>query len=243
MTGGTNESIQLILLAQQGDMSAQEALVKANLPLVKFVIKRYTNRGLEYDDLYQLGCLGLLKAIRNFDVKFEVQFSTYAVPVILGEVRRYIRDNGLIRVSRSIRENAMKIHKFREKYEQQNASEPTISQISEALGISREDTLLALDSMQPARSLSEPVGTDGSLTLQDVVGSDPTRRMDDSIALEQMLSGLSEKERIILKRRYFARHTQARIAQDLGMTQVQVSRLEGKILKRLRDTHGEAVGQ
>lgn len=231
-----NQSIRLIEQAQQGDTQAMQSLVEANLALVKYVVKRYAGRGLEYDDLYQLGCMGLVKAIKNFNTSFDVKFSTYAVPVILGEVRRYLRDNCLIRVSRSIRENALRIHRFREQYEMQHGREPSLDELAEGVGLSREDALLALDSLKPARSLSEPVGdAQGALTLGDTVGDDPTERIDDGIALQQMLSKLDEKERIILTRRYFSSHTQSAIAQDLGMTQVQVSRLEGRIIKRLQE--------
>ncbi len=232
-----NESIQLIMRAQAGDQQALSTMVEENLALVKFVVRRYAGRNVEYEDLLQLGSMGLVKAIQNFNTEYEVRFSTYAVPVILGEVRRYLRDNCLIRVSRTIRENALKIHRFRESFEKERGEDPTLSQIAEALGMDQEDALLALDSLAPTRSLSEPIGgAEGSLTLGDTVGADPTAEMDDRIALEQMLSGLEERERIILERRYFASHTQSAIAADLGMTQVQVSRLEGKIIKRLRET-------
>lgn len=224
-------------------MGAMDQMVSANLALVKFVVKRYIGRGLEYDDLYQLGCMGLVKAIKNFNTEYQVRFSTYAVPVILGEIRRYLRDNCLIRVSRSIRENALRIHRFREVFERDHARDPTLEEVAEALGLSREDALLALDSLMPTRSLSEPVGGDGSgLTLGDTVGEDPTASIDDNIALSQMLSGLSETERIVLTRRYLSSHTQSHIAKDLGMTQVQVSRMEGRILKRLREM-AQAAGQ
>lgn len=224
-------------------MASMNQLVNDNIALVKFVIKRYIGHGLEYDDLYQLGCMGLVKAIKHFNTDYDVQFSTYAVPVILGEVRRYLRDNSLIRVSRSIRENALRIHRMRERFEKLHGSEPTVDQIADELDLSKEDTMLALDSLLPTRSLSEPVAGDANgLTLGDTVGDDPTEAIDNSIALDQMLSGLSEKERIILTRRYLSSHTQSHIAQDLGMTQVQVSRMEGRIIKRLREM-AQASGQ
>ncbi len=237
MSLSANESMRLIERAQAGDAQAMSLMVEENLALVKFVVKRYIGRNVEYDDLLQLGSMGLVKAIQNFNTAYEVRFSTYAVPVILGEVRRYLRDNCLIRVSRTIRENALRIYRFKEQYEKEHGEEPTLAAIAEALKMDAEDALLALDSLAPTRSLSEPIGTaEGSLTLGDTVGADPTDEMDDRIALEQMLSGLDERERIILERRYYASHTQSAIAADLGMTQVQVSRLEGKIIKRLRET-------
>jgi len=216
-----------------------DALVRTHLALVKYVVRRYLNRGREYDDLYQMGCLGLVKAIRNFDSSFEVRFSTYAVPVILGEIRRFLRDDAPIRVSRSIKENAVKVYRFMEEYEARNQREPGLDEISSALSLSREDALLALDSTRPTRSFSEPVAGDGSLTLGDTLGADETDRIDDRLTVDGMLKKLDERERAIVLRRYFARNTQSEIAQDFGMTQVQVSRLESKIIARLRK---EAAG-
>ena len=237
MSLSAHESMALLRKAQSGDESALALMVSENLALVKFVVKRYLGRGVEYDDLFQLGSLGLVKAIKNFNTGFDVRFSTYAVPVILGEVRRFLRDSGPVRVSRGIRENAMKIHRFREAYEREHGREPTLDAIAAGLCMDREDALLALDSMLPMRSFSEPIGAgDGLLTLGDTVGCDPTEGIDERIALGQLLSSLNEKERIILERRYFSRHTQSAIAADLGMTQVQVSRMEGRLLKRLRQS-------
>ena len=234
MTREDNQS-ELIARAQAGDPQAMDALVRTHLALVKYVVRRYLNRGREYDDLYQMGCLGLVKAIRNFDSSFEVRFSTYAVPVILGEIRRFLRDDAPIRVSRSIKENAVKVYRFMEEYEARNQREPGLDEISSALSLSREDALLALDSTRPTRSFSEPVAGDGSLTL----GADETDKIDDRLTVDGMLKKLDERERAIVLRRYFARHTQSEIAQDFGMTQVQVSRLESKIIARLRK---EAAG-
>ena len=235
MTTEGNQSNALILRAQAGEKEAMDQLVRENIALVKYVVKRYMNRGREYDDLFQLGCLGLVKAIQNFDTSFNVRFSTYAVPVILGEIRRFLRDDSLLRVSRSIKENAQKACRYVEQYAAAHGREPTPDEISAELGLSREDVMLAVDSMRPARSLSEPVGDEGSLTLQDTLGEDGTREIDDRIEVQQLLSRLDEKERVIMTRRYFDQHTQSQIAADMGMTQVQVSRLESKIIKRLRE--------
>lgn len=230
-----NERIRgLILRAQQGDRAAMDQMVTENLALVKYVVKRYMNRGREYDDLYQLGCLGLVKAIKNFNMDYDVRFSTYAVPVILGEIRRFLRDDGLVRVSRSIKENAQRIYRYIEEYEGQFGVEPSIDQIAETLMLSREDALLALNSARPPRSLSEHIGEDGALTLQDTVGEDRQEEIDRRIELERLLKTLPEKERQILIRRYFDQHTQTEIAGDYGMTQVQISRLESRIIGRLR---------
>jgi RNA polymerase sporulation-specific sigma factor len=233
LSAGGNQS-ELIAKAQKGDPQAMDALVRTHLALVKYVVRRYLNRGREYDDLYQMGCLGLVKAIRNFDTSFDVRFSTYAVPVILGEIRRFLRDDAPVRVSRSIKENAVKVYRYIEDYEARNAKEPALDEIASALGLSREDALLALDSARPTRSFSEPVTGDGSLTLGDTLGEDTTDRIDDRLTVDAMLKKLDEKERAIVVRRYFARHTQSEIAQDFGMTQVQVSRMESKIIARLR---------
>ncbi len=240
MTREDNQS-ELIGRAQAGDPQAMDALVRTHLALVKYVVRRYVNRGREYDDLYQMGCLGLIKAIRNFDTSFDVRFSTYAVPVILGEIRRFLRDDAPIRVSRSIKENAVKVYRFIETYEATHQKEPGLDEIASALSLSREDALLALDSARPTRSFSEPVAGDGSLTLGDTLGEDDTARIDDRLTVHAMLEKLSEKERAIVLRRYFSRHTQSEIAQDYGMTQVQVSRLESRIIARLRrEASGDA---
>jgi RNA polymerase sporulation-specific sigma factor len=233
LTHEGNQS-QLIERAQAGDPQAMDAMVRTHLALVKYIVRRYLNRGREYDDLYQMGCLGLVKAIRNFDTSYDVRFSTYAVPVILGEIRRFLRDDSPMRVSRSIKENAVRVYRFIEEYEAENAGEPGLDEIASALGISREDALLALDSARPTRSFSEPVGADGSLTLGDVIGEDATEEIDNRLTIEALLKRLDEKERVILLRRYFSRHTQSEIALDMGMTQVQVSRMESKIIARLR---------
>ena len=233
MTREDNQS-QLIERAQAGDPQAMDALVRTHLALVKYVVRRYLNRGREYDDLYQMGCLGLVKAIRNFDTSYEVRFSTYAVPVILGEIRRFLRDDAPVRVSRSIKENAVKVYRYIEEYEARNHKEPGLDEIASGLSLSREDALLALDSTRPTRSFSEPVAGDGSLTLGDTLGEDTTDKIDDKLTVDGMLKKLDDRERTIVLRRYFAHHTQAEIAQDFGMTQVQVSRLESKIIARLR---------
>ena len=233
MTRDGNQS-QLIERAQAGDPQAMDALVRTHLALVKYVVRRYLNRGREYDDLYQMGCLGLVKAIRNFDTSYDVRFSTYAVPVILGEIRRFLRDDAPVRVSRSIKENAVKVYRYIEEFEARNHKEPGLDEIASALSLSREDALLALDSTRPTRSFSEPVAGDGNLTLGDTLGEDTTQRMDDKLTVDGMLKKLDDRERAIMLRRYFSHHTQSEIAQDFGMTQVQVSRLESKIIARLR---------
>lgn len=228
-------TLRLIQAAQTGDQAALEQLVMENAALVKFVAKRYLNRRREFDDLYQLGCLGLLKAIRNFNVDLGVQFSTYAVPLILGEIRRYLRDDGLVRVSRSIKENAIKINRAAEKMFSETGQEPDVQALASATHLEPDEVLMALEASRPARSLSEPLSSDGSLILADTLGVDETEQTDQRIALSQMLAGLSESERKLLERRYFLHHTQSEIAKDMGVSQVQISRMESRIIKKLRE--------
>ena len=162
--------------AQSGDQQAREALVKENLALVKFIVKRFAGRGAEYDDLYQYGCLGLLKAVDRFDPNYPVRFSTYAVPVIMGEIRRYLRDDGPIHVSRTIHERARRIGAFMQDYEAEHGFSPSVDEIASALGMESGDVLLALNSRGRVRSLNEPVGGEGDLRLMDVVGTEPMAR-------------------------------------------------------------------
>lgn len=221
--------------AQQGDPEAMSQLVQDNLALVKYAVKRYQGPGREWEDLYQLGCLGLVKAIRNFDLSYPVRFSTYAVPLILGEVRRYLRDEGPMRISRTIRENARRIAEYIKTSQAQTGKSPTLEEMARAAGLSQEETLLALESLRPARYLSEPVGSQEGITLADTVGEDKTDEVDRKLLVEQLLSTLDDKERQILMKRYFDRQTQSQIAASFGMTQVQVSRLENRVLKKLRE--------
>lgn len=236
-----SQTRQLLQRAQQGDAQAMSDLVEDNLALVKYVVRRFQGAGRDWEDLYQLGCMGLVKAIRGFNTDFEVCFSTYAVPVILGEVRRFLRDDAPMRVARSIKENARRIYAFVEEAQAQTGRTPTLGEMAEATGLSREDALLALGSLRPTRSLSEPVGRDGGMTLADTVGEDRMEEVDRRLLIEQLLATLDDREREILVRRYFDRQTQSQIASAFGMTQVQVSRLESKLLKRLREAARETA--
>jgi len=229
---------ELILSAQAGDASAMEQMSVRHDALVKFVVRRFTGRGVEADDLYQLGRMGLIKAILNFNTEFDVRFSTYAVPLIMGEIRRFLRDDGQIHVARSIRQNAQRIQKLCAGYDQQ----PPVEEIAGQLGLSSEDVLLAMEATQRPRSLSEPLGEDGSLLLQDVIGVDQTERMLERIELKRLLERLPEQERELIERRYYRDETQTVIARSLGMTQVQVSRMESRILKRLREQATAGAG-
>ncbi|MBQ8507034.1 MAG: sigma-70 family RNA polymerase sigma factor [Clostridia bacterium] len=208
--------------------------MKENMALVHYVLRRFRDRNAEYEDLFQYGCMGLLKAIDRFDPAYAVRFSTYAVPVILGEVRRYLRDTGPVHVSRTIHDNAIRVERFREEYIREFSREPALREIGEGTGLSHEDVLLAINANSRVRSLSEPVNGEGELRLMDVIGTDSMGAVDRRLMLRGLLQDLSPEERTIIIRRYFRRHTQTEIAKDMGISQVQVSRLEGRILKRMR---------
>ena len=227
-----------LIRAQAGDRAAREALVEENLALVKFIVKRFAGRGAEMEDLYQYGCLGLLKAVDRFDPNYPVRFSTYAVPVIMGEIRRYLRDDGPIHVSRTIHERARKVQAYMEAYEAEHNCQPGVGEIAGALDMEPEDVLLALNSRGRVRSLDEPVGAGGELRLKDVVGTEPMANVDARLTLSKLLRDLSDEERTLIVRRYFKSHTQTQIAWDMGISQVQVSRMESRILKRMRAQAG-----
>lgn len=228
---GTREKL---IRAKNGDSQAREELVQENLPLVHYVLRRFRDRGAEYEDLYQYGCIGLVKAVDRFDPSFDVRFSTYAVPVIMGEVRRYLRDSGSVHISRTIQENASRVEKFRRTYLQENGSEASLDTIAAETGLSREEVILAVNAAQRVRSLNETVNPEGSTRLMDILGEDSMQAVDRRILLAEMLRELNQEERTIIIRRYFRSSTQSEIAKDLGVSQVQVSRMESRILKRLR---------
>lgn len=225
---------QLIRAAQQGDREAAEVMAVRHEPLVRYVAKRFAGRGREMEDLYQLGRLGLHKAVCNFNAEYGVKFSTYAVPLIMGEIRRFLRDDGQIHISRSIRENAAKVARLIEEF----GENMPVSDMAQRLGLSCEETVLAMEAGRTVRSLSEPIGEDGGLLLQDTVGEDKTGELVSRMALEELLGKLEPFEKELIERRYFLEQTQTSIAKELGMTQVQISRLESRILKRLREMAG-----
>ena len=223
-----------MIRAQNGDAEAREALVRENIALVKYVVRRFLDRGAEYDDLFQYGCLGLLKAIDRFDPTYPVQFSTYAVPVIMGEVRRFLRDDGPIHVSRTIREQSRHVEEAVIALTQREGRTPTVEEISKELGLDREEVLLAVNSRQRVRSLSEPVKGETDLRLMDVLGTEVMGAVDQRLTLSKLIRDLEPQERTLILRRYFQSHTQTQIAKDMGVSQVQVSRMESRILKRMR---------
>ena len=234
------EMMRLIERSQQGDMEARSRLVEGNLKLVLSVVQRFLSRGENPDDLFQVGCIGLMKAIDNFCPDFNVRFSTYAVPMIMGELRRYLRDSGSIRVSRSMRDLAYKAMQAREKLTNDNSKEPTIEQIAKEIDAKREDVVIALEAVSDPISLYEPVFSESGDTIymMDQIGdNNDDRNWLDEIALKEAIIGLDDREKNILRLRFFRGKTQVEVAQEIGISQAQVSRLEkgalGKIKKAL----------
>lgn len=215
---------------QDGDRSAREKLVNGNLRLVLSVIQRFNNRGENVDDLFQVGCIGLMKAIDNFDLGQNVKFSTYAVPMIIGEIRRYLRDNNPIRVSRSLRDIAYKALQVRDALTNKHSREPTIHEISEMLNVPKEDVVFALDAIQDPVSLFEPVYQDGGdpIYVMDQLSDERTKDLQwvEEIALKEALNRLNDREKMILSMRFFEGKTQMEVAEEIGISQAQVSRLE-----------------
>lgn len=232
------ESVFYLRKAKQGDLKAKEVLLENNDLLIKSIVKRFRNKGVEYDDLYQLGCMGFLKAIKNFDEKFGVVFSTYAVPMIIGEIKRFLRDDGTVKVSRIIKSQASKINAFIQSRSAEDGQAPTLDEICAALEMQREDVVLALDSSKLPLSLSESVddGTgDKKIELIDKIPSDEREEdMIDKLLLKTMIDGLPERERKIIIMRYYRDNTQSEIADALGVSQVQISRIENKIIKQFK---------
>lgn len=232
------EKKELLLKIRNGDNEARETFIKGNLKLVLSVIQRFNNRGENVDDLFQVGCIGLMKAIDNFDLSQNVKFSTYAVPMIIGEIRRYLRDNNSIRVSRSLRDIAYKALLVRDKYLKDTNKEPTISQISRELNIPREDVVFALDAIQDPVSLYEPIYHDGgdAIFVMDQVSDN--KNTDESwlknISVKEAMKKLSDREKLILNLRFFNGRTQMEVAKEIGISQAQVSRLEKTALKHMK---------
>lgn len=233
-----DETLRHIRKAKNGDSESKQILITENVLLVKSIVYRFRNKGVDFDDLFQLGCMGLLKAVYNFDESFDVRFSTYAVPMIVGEIKRFLRDDGEIKVSRIIKYNAQKIAKFSESYQVKNGYEPTIEEISTAIDIPVEDVVLALDSGKMTMSLYDSVD-DGQDKTQSLIEKIPSPETEDDrvekLYIKQLLSTLQEREKKLIVLRYFRDKTQGEVASILGVSQVQVSRLENKILKKLKD--------
>ena len=232
------EKRELLIKIKDGDNLAREQFIKGNLRLVLSVIQRFNNRGENVDDLFQVGCIGLMKSIDNFDLSQNVRFSTYAVPMIIGEIRRYLRDNNSIRVSRSLRDIAYKALVVRDKYVKDHNKEPTIAEISKELNIPREEVVFALDAIQDPVSLYEPIYHDGGDAIFVMDQVKDNKNIDDnwlkSITIKEAMKRLSEREKLILNLRFFNGRTQMEVAQEIGISQAQVSRLEKTALNHMR---------
>ena len=229
---------ELFVDIQNGDEEARDKLVNGNLRLVLSVIQRFTNRGEYVDDLFQVGCIGLMKAIDNFDLSQNVKFSTYAVPMIIGEIRRYLRDNNPIRVSRSLKDIAYKALQVRDTLVKKNSREPSINEIAEALDIPREQIVFALDAIQEPISLFEPIYHDGGdpIFVMDQIGDEKNVDSNwlEKIAIKEALNKLNQREKHILTLRFFDGKTQMEVADEIGISQAQVSRLEKAALHHMR---------
>ena len=232
------ETDALLARAKDGDSLAREKLVEGNLRLVLSVIQRFAGRGENADDLFQVGCVGLLKAVDNFDISQNVRFSTYGVPMIIGEIRRYLRDNSAIRVSRSMRDTAYRVLQAREKLQREQQREPTVEQIAHELGIRREEVVFAMDAVCDPVSLFEPIYSDGgdAVCVMDQVRDTKNTDEDwlEQIALKEAMSRLSERERQILALRYSDGKTQMEVSGEIGISQAQVSRLEKNAIKSIK---------
>ena len=236
------EKRKLFAQIQQGDQEAKEEYIKGNLRLVLSVMKRFHTSNENPDDLFQIGCVGLIKAINNFNPELEVKFSTYAVPMIVGEIRRFLRDNNSIRVSRSLKDTAYKAIYAKEMYRKKHLKEPTIEEIAEEIGIEKEDIVYALDAIQSPMSLQEPVYNDSgdAVYVMDQI-SDKKNKEDtwvENLSLQAAMEMLEERERYIIKLRFFEGRTQMEVAEEIQISQAQVSRMEKNALKEMRQYLG-----
>ncbi|MEF2244900.1 RNA polymerase sporulation sigma factor SigF [Paenibacillus sp. IITD108] len=232
-----SEVKRLIALSQAGDSVARDTLVQCNIRLVWSVVQRFINRGYEPEDLFQIGCIGLLKSVDKFDLSYDVKFSTYAVPMIIGEIQRFLRDDGTLKVSRSLKETANKVRKMKDELSKTLGRLPTINEVAEALELTPEEVVFAQEANKPPTSIHETVfENDGDpITLMDQIADDSQERWFDKLALNEAIEGLGERERLIVYLRYFRDKTQSEVASRLGISQVQVSRLEKKILQSIKD--------
>ncbi len=233
----TNEVNDLIYRSKNGDDEATEKLVQGNFPLIKSIVKTFLNKGVEYDDLYQLGCVGFLKAIKNFDDGVGVKFSTYAVPMIAGEIKRFLRDDGMIKVSRSIKTLAIKIRALNEKMKSEGKDVLRIDELAKHFSVDEEDVIVALDSSQQILSIQAKIDEDdpNSQSMIDKITTvDKSEEMLDKLILKEEILKLPEKEKKVILLRYFRGKTQGEVAEVLGISQVQVSRMETKIIELLK---------
>ena len=233
-----DETQALLLRAKQGDMKAREELIAGNLRLVLSVIQRFANRGENADDLFQVGCIGLIKAIDNFNTDLDVRFSTYGVPMIVGEIRRYLRDNSTMRVSRAMRDTAYKVLQAKEAYMAEHQREPTVDEIARMLELKREEVVFALDAIVDPVSLYEPVYSDSGDTICVMDQVRDSKNTDENwleqIALREAIAKLSDREKRILSLRFFQGKTQMEVSTEVGISQAQVSRLEKNALRQIK---------
>ncbi|MCI9016023.1 MAG: RNA polymerase sporulation sigma factor SigG [Clostridia bacterium] len=232
------EKDELFIKIREGDVDARERFINGNLRLVLSVLQRFSSRCENMDDLFQVGCVGLIKSIDNFDLSLNVQFSTYAVPMIIGEIRRYLRDNNPIRVSRSIRDLAYKALQAREKLTKELNKEPTVEQIAKELGVEREEVVFSFEAIQDPLSLQEPVYNDGAENIYIMDQVKDTKNTDeswtDNITIEQAMKKLNDREKMIITKRFFDGRTQMEVADEIGISQAQVSRLEKDAITRIK---------
>lgn len=232
------DTLTLINRAHQGDKLARDKILIENTGLIWSIVRRFLNRGHEGEDLFQIGCIGMLKAIDRFDTEFDVAFSTYAVPMIAGEIRRFIRDDGIVKISRKIKENQMKIMHQREIYINEKKQEPTIEELEKVCDLTKEEIVMAMDASRNVESIGkEMYSKDSAYTLMDLAEDDTNieETVLNKIMVQQLMDMLESKERKIINLRYFKNKTQSQVAKEMGMTQVQVSRLEKKILNSMRN--------
>lgn len=231
-----SQTLELIKKAQNGDQQAKTILIEENAPLVKSVIKKFKNKSIEYDDLYQLGCVGFLKAIKNFDEKFNVKFSTYVVPMVIGEIKRFLRDDGIIKVSRNMKTQNILISKFIDEYQKTNQTKPSVQQIADQFKIDPQELIFIMDSSKMPISIYTPIESEDSelLLIDRYIQHDESELLFSKLELKEALDSLDEREKKLVLLRFFRDKTQSEIAKFLNISQVQVSRLENKILEKLR---------
>lgn len=230
--------LELVAKAQQGDKQAKTVLIEENSPLIKSVIKRFRDKGIEYDDLYQLGCMGFLKAIKNFNSEFGVKFSTYVVPMVIGEIKRFLRDDGAIKVSRALKTLNLQINKFIDQFNKDCQRQPKVEEIAQHFKVEEQDVIMAMDSAKMPVSLYSPIEDDSeSLSIIDRIEAedDYNGKLVDNLALKELIKKLDYRDRKIIMLRYYFDKTQSEIAKELNISQVQVSRLENKILENLKN--------
>ncbi|NLC17640.1 MAG: RNA polymerase sporulation sigma factor SigF [Clostridiales bacterium] len=236
------DTIELIKRSKEGDKEARNQIVTENIGLVWSIVRRFAGRGHEMEDLFQIGSIGLIKAIDKFDISYDVKFSTYAVPMITGEIKRFLRDDGMLKVSRSLKEIAVKIKGLREKYSNLYGRDPTIDELVDELGVEKEDILMALETGAEVESLYKTIyqGDGSPIYLIDKLAEtkDESENIVDKLALREIIASLDEREQEIIKLRYFKDRTQTDIAKELGISQVQVSRMEKRILKIMKERLG-----